>query len=40
MKWKCCWSFLQIDENGYPKKIQLFDINDIKLLKNKLKIIL
>jgi len=39
MKWKCCWSFLQIDENGHPKKIQLFDINDIKLLKNKLKIL-
>lgn len=38
MTWKCCWSFLEIDDNGRPKKIELFDINDIKYFKEKLNI--
>ena len=37
MVWKCCWSFIQIDSNGVIKKIQLFDINDINFVKEKLK---
>ena len=38
MKWKCCWSFIEIDNNGNLKKIELFDLNDIKFIKEKLKI--
>jgi hypothetical protein len=37
MVWKCCWSFIDIDSNGLIKKIQLFDINDIQFIKDKLK---
>jgi len=37
MVWKCCWSFIDIDTNGMIKKIQLFDINDIQFIKDKLK---
>ena len=39
MVWKCCWSFIQINENGSIKKIELFDINDINFIKEKLKLI-
>ena len=38
MVWKCCWSFLEIAENGLIKKIQLFDINDINFIRDKLNI--
>jgi hypothetical protein len=38
MTWKCCWSFLEIDKNGNIKKIQLFDINDINFIKEKINI--
>ena len=38
MTWKCCWSFIEIDNIGVIKKIELFDINDIKFIKEKLKI--
>jgi hypothetical protein len=31
MSWKCCWSFLDIDDTGNIKKIELFDVSDIKL---------
>jgi hypothetical protein len=34
MSWKCCWSFLDIDDTGNIKKIQLFDTDDIKLFKD------
>lgn len=34
MSWKCCWSFLDIDETGNIKKIQLFDTDDIKIFKD------
>lgn len=37
MVWKCCWSFIEVDSNGLIKKIQLFDINDIQFIKDKLK---
>jgi predicted nucleic acid-binding Zn-ribbon protein len=38
MTWKCCWSFLEIDDNGNPKNINLFDINDILFFKQNLHI--
>ena len=34
MSWKCGWSFLDIDINGIIRKIELFDVNDIKLFKD------
>ena len=34
MSWKCCWSFLDIDDTGNIKKIQLFDTDDIKIFKD------
>ena len=34
MSWKCCWSFLDTDEQGNIRKIELFDVNDIKLFTN------
>jgi len=34
MSWKCCWSFLDIDEHANIKRVELFDVNDIKLFKN------
>lgn len=34
MSWKCCWSFLDIDEHATIRKIELFDVNDIKLFTN------
>jgi dsDNA-specific endonuclease/ATPase MutS2 len=34
MSWKCCWSFLDMDEHATIKKIELFDVNDIKLFTN------
>lgn len=37
MTWKCCWSFVEIDENGNIKKMELFDLNDINYLKEMLK---
>lgn len=37
MVWKCCWSFIEIDNKGYIKKIELFDINDINFIRNKIK---
>jgi hypothetical protein len=37
MSWKCCWSFIDIDSHGNVKKIELFDINDIKSFKEKIK---
>jgi hypothetical protein len=30
MSWRCCWSFLKIDDNGIIKGMELFDISDIK----------
>ena len=38
MTWRCCWSFLEIDDNGHIKKMELFDINDINFFKQKLNI--
>jgi DNA repair photolyase len=38
MTWRCCWSFLEIDDNGHIKKMELFDINDINFFKERLKI--
>jgi hypothetical protein len=38
MTWKCCWSFLEIDDSGNPKSINLFDINDILFFKQNLHI--
>jgi hypothetical protein len=38
MVWKCCWSFIEIDNKGIVKKIQLFDINDINFIRDKLNI--
>jgi hypothetical protein len=38
MTWRCCWSILEIDENGHIKKIELFDINDINFFKERLKL--
>jgi hypothetical protein len=38
MTWKCCWSFLEIDDYGNPKNINLFDINDILFFKQNLHI--
>jgi hypothetical protein len=38
MTWKCCWSFVEIDNNGTIKKIQLFDINDIQFIKDRINI--
>ena len=38
MTWRCCWSILEIDENGHIKKMELFDINDINFFKERLKI--
>ena len=38
MTWRCCWSFLQIDDNGHIKSIELFDINDIHFFNGKLNI--
>ncbi len=37
MTWKCCWSFVEIDENGNIKKMELFDLNDINYLKEMVK---
>ena len=34
MSWKCCWSFLDIDDQANIRKIELFDVNDIKLFTN------
>lgn len=34
MSWKCCWSFLDIDNAGNIKSIQLFDVADIKLFQD------
>jgi hypothetical protein len=34
MSWKCCWSFLDMDINGNIKKIQLFDVTDIKIFQD------
>lgn len=39
MVWKCCWSFIEIDNKGLIKKIELFDINDINFVKEKLKLL-
>ena len=36
MNWKCCWSFVEFDSNGITKKVELFDVNDIKYLKDSL----
>jgi len=36
MTWKCCWSFLEIDSIGNIKKIELFDINDINFIREKM----
>jgi hypothetical protein len=38
MVWKCCWSFIEVDSNGTIKKIQLFDINDIQFIKDRINI--
>jgi hypothetical protein len=37
MSWKCCWSFLKIDDNGNIKNIELFDINDINFFNERIK---
>jgi hypothetical protein len=37
MTWKCCWSFLKIDDNGNIKNIELFDINDINYYNERIK---
>jgi hypothetical protein len=37
MSWKCCWSFLKIDDNGHIKNIELFDINDINYYNERVK---
>jgi len=37
MVWKCCWTFIEITNNGVIKNIQLFDINDINFIKENLK---
>jgi hypothetical protein len=36
MNWKCCWSFVEFDSNGITKKVELFDVNDIKYLRESL----
>jgi len=36
MTWKCCWSFLKIDDNGHIKNIELFDINDINYYNERI----
>ena len=36
MSWKCCWSFLKIDDNGHIKNIELFDINDINYYNERI----
>lgn len=36
MSWKCCWSFVEFDSNGITKRVELFDVNDIKYLKDSL----
>jgi len=38
MSWKCCWSFLEINLDGIVKKIELFDLNDINFIREKLNI--
>jgi hypothetical protein len=37
MSWKCCWSFLKLDDSGNIKGIELFDMNDIKYFNEKIK---
>jgi len=37
MSWKCCWSFLKLDDNGNIKGIELFDMNDINYYNEKIK---
>jgi len=39
MTWKCCWSFVEIADNGKIKKIELFDIDDIEYFKKKIRVI-
>ena len=39
MTWKCCWSFVEINDDGKIKKIELFDINDIEYFKKKIRVI-
>jgi len=36
MSWKCCWSFLNLDDAGNVKKIELFDLNDINFYNEKI----
>lgn len=36
MTWKCCWSFLEIDDDGHIKRIEIFDINDLNFFREKL----
>ena len=39
MTWKCCWSFVEIADDGKIKKIELFDINDIEYFKKKIRVV-
>jgi hypothetical protein len=39
MTWKCCWSFVDIADDGKIKKIELFDIDDIEYFKKKIRVI-
>jgi hypothetical protein len=36
MSWKCCWSFLNLDESGNIKNMELFDLNDINFYNEKI----
>jgi hypothetical protein len=37
MSWRCCWSFLRIDDNGNIKGMELFDISDIEYFNEIIK---
>jgi hypothetical protein len=37
MSWKCCWSFLTMNDDGNIKSMELFDINDINYYNEKIK---
>ena len=36
MSWKCCWSFLNLDDSGNIKNMELFDLNDINFYNEKI----
>ena len=39
MTWKCCWSFVEINDDAKIKKIELFDVDDIEYFKKKIRVV-